>query len=315
LIRPLLLPLLVFLPLCCGSWGFAVHRDINGAAVDALEEPLRSWLAPHRSWLSEHAVDADKRKRMVEREAPRHYVDLDASALACLDSLDSAPWFSKAVEACGEDSLWAYGVLPWNIEWAQARLVEAMDGRDREAILRAAADLGHYAADAHVPLHTTLNYNGQLTNQDGIHSLWETRLPERYGHGYFLAVPKPEVVSDVGKWAWETIRTSHAAVDSVLGLERELVEGWEGDLVVREQRGRTMQLQRVPAWCDAYHAALDGMVERRWRQSIYGVASLWTTAWVEAGQPDLRRTLRPESKGLMGWWGRWRARNTEGPDE
>ena len=60
--------------------GFAVHRHINGAAVDALEEPLRGWLGPHRSWLSEHAVDADKRKRMVEREAPRHYVDLDAPA-------------------------------------------------------------------------------------------------------------------------------------------------------------------------------------------------------------------------------------------
>ena len=64
----LLLPsFLVLLPLCCGSWGFAVHRHINGAAVDALEEPLRGWLGPHRSWLSEHSVDADKRKRMVER--------------------------------------------------------------------------------------------------------------------------------------------------------------------------------------------------------------------------------------------------------
>ena len=160
MIRPLLFSFLVLLPLCCGSWGFAVHRHINGAAVDALEEPLRGWLGPHRSWLSEHAVDADKRKRMVEREAPRHYVDLDAPALDCLDSLGRAPWYSKAVEACGDDSLWAYGVLPWNIEWAHSRLVEAMDARDREAILRAAADLGHYVADAHVPLHTTLNYNG-----------------------------------------------------------------------------------------------------------------------------------------------------------
>lgn len=302
--RLLLLSFLVLLPLCCGSWGFAVHRHINGAAVDALEEPLRGWLGPHRSWLSEHAVDADKRKRMVEREAPRHYVDLDAPALDCLDSLGRAPWFSKAVEACGDDSLWAYGVLPWNIEWAHARLVEAMDARDREAILRAAADLGHYVADAHVPLHTTLNYNGQLTGQNGIHSLWETRLPERFGGGYFLAVAPPSVLEDVGLWAWKAIRASHAAVDSVLEFERELVEGWEGDLVVREQRGRVMQLQRVPEWCDAYHGALDGMVERRWRHSIHGVASLWTTAWVEAGQPDLATALQPEPKGLLRWWRR-----------
>ena len=41
-------------------------------------------------------------------------------------------------------------------------------------VLRTAADLGHYLADAHVPLHTTGNYNGQRTNQTGIHALWET---------------------------------------------------------------------------------------------------------------------------------------------
>ena len=43
-----------------------------------------------------------------------------------------------------------------------------------EDVLRTAADLGHYLADAHVPLHTTGNYNGQRTNQTGIHALWET---------------------------------------------------------------------------------------------------------------------------------------------
>jgi len=29
------------------------------------------------------------------------------------------------------------------------------------------------------------------------------------------------------------------------------------------------------------------MVERRMRQAIFSVASLWLTAWVNAGQPDL----------------------------
>jgi hypothetical protein len=30
------------------------------------------------------------------------------------------------------------------------------------------------------------------------------------------------------------------------------------------------------------------MVERRMRQSIFATASLWYTAWVNAGQPDLK---------------------------
>ena len=30
------------------------------------------------------------------------------------------------------------------------------------------------------------------------------------------------------------------------------------------------------------------MVERRMRQSIFAIASFWYTAWVNAGQPDLK---------------------------
>jgi hypothetical protein len=36
---------------------------------------------------------------------------------------------------------------------------------------------------------------------------------------------------------------------------------------------------------------LQGMVERRMQQSIYAVASFWYTAWVNAGQPDLKTLL------------------------
>ena len=30
------------------------------------------------------------------------------------------------------------------------------------------------------------------------------------------------------------------------------------------------------------------MVERRMRQSIFAIASFWYTAWINAGQPDLK---------------------------
>ena len=42
------------------------------------------------------------------------------------------------------------------------------------------AIIGHYVADAHVPLHAVLNYNGQLTGQTGIHNRWEDELFIRY---------------------------------------------------------------------------------------------------------------------------------------
>jgi hypothetical protein len=46
--------------------------------------------------------------------------------------------------------------------------------------------------------------------------------------------------------------------------------------------------QYASAYSMAYHKKLNGMVERRMRSSIFSVASFWYTAWVEAGQPDLR---------------------------
>lgn len=293
---------LCLLALACQSWGFFVHRHINSAAVSVVPKPLGTWLQRESDWLTAHAVDADKRKRMVDKEAPKHYLDLDAPSLLCLNEAGASPSWSSACDACAEDSLWAYGVLPWNIQWTYRRLSEAMHEGDATRILRHAADLGHYVGDAHVPLHTTLNYNGQLTGQKGIHGLWETRLPELYGGQYLLAVPEATYISDVGQWAWATVHRSHAAVDSVLDFEAELVASWEGDLVVREARGRTVQLQRVEPWCAAYHARLDGMVERQWRASIHSVASLWWSAWIDAGQPDLGLVF-PEHRACN-WWRR-----------
>lgn len=288
---------------CC-SWGFPVHRHIHRAAVDALPPPLHGWFAQDVDWLSAHAVDADKRKHTVVREAPRHYVDLDAPALTCLDSLGRAPSFREACAACSEDSLWAYGVLPWNVQWTYRRLVEAFDEKDKAAILRAAADLGHYVADAHVPLHTTLNYNGQLTGQKGIHGVWETRLPALFGEGYFLVVDAPDGWVDVKPWIWERVRESHGHVAQVLSEERKATLEGPDAQHVREQRGRTMSLERTPAWCAQYHGALGSMVEDQWRKSIQGVSALWWSAWLEAGQPDLTEAWQEASTSRRGnaWW-------------
>ena len=302
MIRRCLCALLIFSALLTQGWGFSVHRHIHRSAVAALPSPLGDWFSEEVEWLAAHAVDPDKRKHAVLKEAPKHFVDLDASVLSCLDGLGDAPGFFEAVEACCEDTLWDYGVLPWNLRWAYNDLVNAFVRGDKTEILRAATDLGHYVSDAHVPLHTTLNYNGQLSGQKGIHGLWETRLPELFGHRYMLAVGPPEYVSDVLPWAWSVIQESHNEVELVLVAERRLVASWSGDLVVREQRGRTVQLQRVPQWCAAYDRAMEGMVARQWRASIHGVASVWMSAWIDAGQPDLSGSFRGGQS--CAWWRR-----------
>ena len=52
--------------------------------------------------------------------------------------------------------------------------------------------------------------------------------------------------------------------------------------------------------CDAYQLLLHGMIERRMREAIIAVGSIWYTAWVDAGQPNLSElTSTPPSPELL----------------
>ncbi len=46
--------------------------------------------------------------------------------------------------------------------------------------------------------------------------------------------------------------------------------------------------QYSSAFTIAFNNKLNGMIERRMRQSIFSIASFWYTAWVNAGQPALK---------------------------
>ena len=60
-----------------------------------------------------------------------------------------------------------------------------------------------------------------------------------------------------------------------------------------ERNGMTIR-QYSSAFSIAYDKKLNGMIERRMRQSIYAIASFWYTAWVNAGQPDLKQLSKNE---------------------
>src|SRR5690242_16771149 len=129
-------------------------------------------------YIEESAVNPDRRRYIAPDEAPRHFIDLDNYGDSAIFKLPR--YWNQAVEKFGEDSLNAHGILPWNIQRVYLQLKDAFFIRNPDRILKLSADLGHYIADAHVPLHTTRNYNGQLTNQIGIHAFWESRLPELF---------------------------------------------------------------------------------------------------------------------------------------
>ena len=274
-----------------GAWGFYGHKRINRMACFTLPPKMFGFYKRHIDFISDHAVDPDRRRYANPDEAARHYIDIDHYAPLGTDPFTAVPreW-KMAVAKYTEDTLKAYGIVPWHIQVVYGRLINAFQRGDVDRILYYSSDLGHYIGDAHVPLHTTENYNGQLTNQHGIHAFWESRIPELSADSYDHLTGRAVYIEDPLAKAWDAVHDSHMAVDSVLGIERTLNERYPEDRkFVFEDRGRGSMRFPSQEFTKAYEDAMGGMVERRMNASIITLGSFWYSAWVNAGQPDLDR--------------------------
>lgn len=275
------------------AWGFHGHREINELAINTLPAEMFGYFKRNSDWIRTHAVDPDKRRYGVIGEAEKHYIDIDYYCHADHDTvcnpfgLMPRKW-KDAVAKFSEDTLRAYGIAPWAVNNMVFRLTKAFREGNHKRVLRTAAELGHYVGDAHVPLHTTENYNGQLTGQKGIHGFWESRLPELFDTDFDLLTGKATYIEEPLDFIWERLEESHAALDSVLRFERELNASFpEDQKFAYEERGQVLVRTYSEAYSAAYDLALDGQVERRMKQAILSLGSLWYTAWVNAGQPNL----------------------------
>ena len=241
---------------------------------------------PHIDFIESHATDPDKRRYAIAPEGARHFIDIDHYGAYPFEALPHK--WKDAVNKFGEDTLQAYGIVPWHVQVMLGRLTKAFKEKNFFSILKNSAELGHYIADAHVPLHASENYDGQLTGQKGIHAFWESRVPELLDKNFNFFIGKAEYIKDPSDFIWKRVLESSIATDSVLSFEKELSKKFPSDKKMAfEPRNNKMADQRSSTYTIAYDKMLNGMVERRMRQSIYAIASFWFTAWVNAGQPDL----------------------------
>lgn len=273
----------------CFCWGFYGHRKINYYAVFLLPPEMLIFYKKHIDFISEHAVDPDKRRYALAAEGPRHFIDMDHYGSYPFPSLPHQ--WNEAVKKFTEDSLVQHGIVPWWIQTMLHRLTEAFKEKNELKIVRLSAEIGHYIGDAHVPLHTSSNHNGQLSNQRGIHGFWESRIPELLMEKEWdLLIGKAEYIKDPLSFTWKRILESAAAADSVLKLEQQLSRRFATDQKFAfEERNGILVRQYATAYTLQYNQLLHNMVERRMRQSIFAVASFWFTAWINAGQPDLKQ--------------------------
>ena len=285
-------------------WGFYGHALLNRQAVYSLPPEMLPLYKRELTFLSEKSVNPDRRRYAVKGEAEKHYIDLDHYGDSARYRLPK--YWLAALEKFPEDSLRAHGIGPWSAYHTFLSLTKAFEARNKPAILRLSADLGHYLGDLNVPLHTTKNYNGQLTGQAGIHGFWESRVPELLAKNYSFWVGKASYVADPQEALWDAVEQAHGMVDTVLRVERQLTASFAEDqkYSYEERNGLTVRVYSRE-FTEAYALALNRQVERQMRASIKMIADFWYTAWVNAGQPDLSRLkqeavqeegLRPDPK-------------------
>ncbi len=221
---------------------------------------------------------------------PQYYEEQWKISLDSLRALIApAELSAKVVKIKAVDRFSEYGILPYHLVQMQRRLTKAFAAKDGRRILQLSSEMGHYLGDAHVPLHTTENYNGQLTNQVGIHAFWESRIPELFADEEFdYFVGKAIYIDNPVNYYWDIVLKSHTYVDSLLAYERQLKATFSTDqqYCYETRNGKTVR-QECREFAAAYQALLGDQVEQRMRGAIHAVGSAWYTSWVDAGQPDV----------------------------
>lgn len=280
----------------CGvfiSWGTWGHQHINHAAVFALPDSMRHFFYNHIDFVTEESVIPDVRKYTINDKAEfaRHYIDLESYQTNPGDSL---PLTMKDAGARYDAKfLDKNGILPWYMMEVMQKLTKAFQDKKKAEILFLSADLGHYLGDAHMPLHTSLNHDGQLTNQRGIHAFFESQLPEQFGANYNFYTGDAVYIPDLQKEIWRIVNDSHRLADTLLLTERQLHGSYDTSKIYLKDAAGNVVKNKYNQWVHSYeyakawHDALHGMVERQLRGAVSATANFWYTAWVNAGRPNL----------------------------
>lgn len=274
--------LLPFWPLTAEPWGFFAHKKINKLAIYALPPEIIQFYKRHRAEIEDMAVLPDQRRYILDKEAARHYIDLDQYTIS---SILFTQW-EQIKQKIPEDSLQKHGIVPWHIPIVYKNLTRAFLNRDTLSILKFSAELGHYIGDAHVPLHTTSNYDGQKTGQTGLHSFWESRIPEILDTALEDWIGPAEYISNIQKSSWEWVLDSHQEVPILILKEQEISKQIpQNKKYSFEQKGRIMQKTPSLFYSKKYHQSLGNQIEKRFQAAVKHVSDVWYSAWVDGGQP------------------------------
>lgn len=272
------------------SWGFLVHRTVNQLAVYNLPAPLQGFFHANMEYLVENAPRPDNRKRFDKTEDTKHYINVEQFGPNAMNEMP-LDW-ATAVKKYTADTLKKYGWGPYNIMLQMDLLTAAFKSKNKDSILFYTADLGHYIGDLHVPLHTTNNYDGQLTGQKGLHGLWESYIPELSISQYDLYNKHPAVyLKNPAEALWKDIRKANALLPEIFAKETSLSAKFTPDTKYKTQMryGKEAKVYSKE-FAQAYATELGPTINGQLIASANMLTDFIYTAWVNAGKPNLETT-------------------------
>jgi hypothetical protein len=290
-VRILLAISILLFPSSAYAWGFEAHKFIADRMIELLPPELKPLFAARRAFIVERAIDPDLWRTVGwEEEPPNHFLDIDHEAFGPYPFAGLPRDYADAVQKFGRAFIHEQGVLPWRTSEMWGRLEREFEALKRSSppgytldnIALFSAVLAHYVSDGHVPLHAVVNYNGQLTGQDGVHSRWEAELFERNRSRLTIAPPPIKPVTVPRDAMFDVLLASNRSAAGVLEADRAAAQGRQF---------------YDDGYFEAFAKGTLPTLERRLNDSIAAVASFITGAWEVAGKPpvptELPRTPRP----------------------
>ncbi len=259
------LMVLVFSSGSLPAWGWDAHRYINEYAIDCLPAEMQ-FFNDQRDYLRAHSVDPDQ----SDLPGYYHYIDIDYYAEFFDGTLPHD--FDDLVNLYDYNTVIGNGTVPWVIvQWTDS-LTNLMASGDWDSAWQIAAELGHFVADSHQPLHLTLNYNGQNTGNYGIHSRYESVMINPYLPALTpvdtTAAPWTDIIDSVFNY----IGHVYPYVDLIMAAD-DYASGQDPDY--------------GPEYYDLMWAQLDSITIDALDLAVVNLASVWYTAWLAAGSPVL----------------------------
>ncbi len=265
------MPMLLLTALLLISWGGTGHYHIGSNAALSFNQEMQQfndWM----DYIAEHSSDADYRKSDDPNEGERHYIDIDNYPEFIKDGAISQS-LDELIAYHDHNFVYDNGVLPWATLNSYDSLVSCMRRADWEKAKYFAADLSHYVADGHMPLHLTKNYDGQYTGNRGIHSRFESTMINAHINEITFSGKQIAPINNVSDYVFNYIYANYAYLELILDAD-DYAKTFSTDY-------------SSSAYKDALWEKSEVMASEMLNNAAHALAELMYNAWIEASRTSI----------------------------